>query len=778
MKRYLFIALLTLSAITSYAYDACIDGIYYDLIPKAKQAKVTNGDVYYSGDIVIPEKITSDGIEYSVTSISSDAFSNCGALTSIVIPNSVTSIPNSAFKDCFSLLSIDLPNSLTSIDFDAFNGCRTLGAIDIPNSVTSIGTRAFKDCISLTSIAIPNSVTKIADYTFNGCKNLRSVDIPNSVTAIYAAAFNGCNSLTSITIPNSVRFIDSYVFLDCSSLVSVDIPNSVESIGSYSFYGCSSLTSVTIPNLVKRISSNTFQNCNSLTSIIIPNSVTSIDSYAFHNCAKLVDITIGNSVRKIESRAFYNCSNLENVYCEAVNVPYIDSNAFEDSYIEYANLYVPAESYNAYKVAEVWKEFGTITRMSTIPVDSISIERDSIELYVGDMDRLAVEIFPDYANNKTISWSSSDEEVVSVDETGAVTAKAGGSAYIYASSTDGSNVVDSCYVLVRVDVDSIKIFADTTLLCVGNTDSLSVVVLPENATYKDVVWSSAKPKIVSIDSIGVITALDYGTAYIYATATDGSEVVDSCLITVKAELFELNDGIDYMSEETFPCDTLTNTRNFSNTNWNALYVPFAMQYDDWSADFEVARLNDVHQFDDDEDGVVDRTVLELIKLKEGSSTEPNTPYMIKAKEEGEKTITLADATLYATEENSFDVTSWFTRFTFTGTYSTVTDMATKGHYALADGSLMQASSDAATLGAFRWYLDITDRNGNPAPSKAKRIFLSFDDGETTEINVVEANVNDTNANTIYSVSGVNVGKNKGALPKGLYISNGKKFLIK
>lgn len=61
----------------------------------------------------------------------------------------------------------------------------------------------------------------------------------------------------------------------------------------------------------------------------------------------------------------------------------------------------------------------------------------------------------------------------------------------------------------------------------------------------------------------------------------------------------------------------------------------------------------MHQFDDDEDGVVDRTVLESVKLKEGSSTEPNTPYMIKAKEIGEKTITLTDATLYATEEIGF-----------------------------------------------------------------------------------------------------------------------------
>lgn len=202
-----------------------------------------------------------------------------------------------------------------------------------------------------------------------------------------------------------------------------------------------------------------------------------------------------------------------------------------------------------------------------------------------------------------------------------------------------------------------------------------------------------------------------------------------------------------------------------------------MQYEDWADNFEIARLNDVHQFDDDEDGVIDRTVLESVKLKEGSSIEPNTPYMIKAKEVGEKTITLKDATLYATQKNSFDVTSWFTKFTFTGTYNTVTDMATMGHYALSDGKLMQATSDAATLGAFRWYLDVTDRNGNPTPLAGKKVLLSFDDGETTEIATISADSHNM-ASGIYTLSGVKVAKDKTLLPKGLYISNGKKVLVK
>lgn len=220
---------------------------------------------------------------------------------------------------------------------------------------------------------------------------------------------------------------------------------------------------------------------------------------------------------------------------------------------------------------------------------------------------------------------------------------------------------------------------------------------------------------------------------------------------------------------------LSYTRTYpDNRNWQALYVPFSMTYDDWKDDYEIARLNDIHQYDDNGDGIIDRTELESIKLKEGGAIKANTPYLIKAKTAGKKTLNLYNNNIYVTTENSFDVTSWETRFIFTGTYHTITDMATQGHYALANGALMQATSDKATLGCFRWYLDITDREGNPTQLSAKCIRLSFDDGEATDINIINAETD--NSNEMYSISGVRMNKSK--MSNGLYISNGKKIIIK
>ena len=227
-------------------------------------------------------------------------------------------------------------------------------------SVTSIGDWAFSSCSDLTSVIIPNSVTSIGGYAFRGCFGLTSVIIPNSVTSIGNSAFFSCSGLTSVTIPNSVTSIGGFVFSECSSLTSVTIPNSVTSIGEYAFYGCSGLTSVTIPNSVTSIGNNAFEWCFGLTSIIIPNSVTSISWATFNGCSGLTSVTIPNSVTSIGGHAFQDCKNLEDVYCYAETVPNTDAEAFNDSYINYAKLYVPDASINAYKQAEPWKNFKTI----------------------------------------------------------------------------------------------------------------------------------------------------------------------------------------------------------------------------------------------------------------------------------------------------------------------------------------------------------------------------------------------------------------------------------
>ena len=337
MKKQLFLLVMLLLPMVACADTVEIDGIYYNLIPKGNVnvAEVTKNPNKYMDGVVIPEKVSYGGTEYSVTSIGEFAFEYCTNLTSVTIPNSVTNIGQLAFSNCTSLTSMT-----------------------IPNNVTKIRNRTFMSCSGLTSVTIPNSVTSIEEYAFYGCSGLTSIIIPNSVTSIESSAFYRCSGLTSVTIGNSVTSLGWGAFEDCSSLTSVIIPNSVTIISDRTFMSCTGLTSVTIGNSVTSIGQLAFYSCTSLTSVTIPNSVTSIGSSAFTSCTSLTSVIIGSEINNI-GKAFANCKNLENVYCHAVAVPQTNANAFENSYINASTLYVPAASINAYKTTTPWNGFGT-----------------------------------------------------------------------------------------------------------------------------------------------------------------------------------------------------------------------------------------------------------------------------------------------------------------------------------------------------------------------------------------------------------------------------------
>ena len=210
-----------LFSVNAFAEAVEIDGIYYNLVTKAKQAEVTSNPNKYTGSVSIPETVSYNGVTYSVTSIGEYAFSSCSRLTSVNIPNSVTSIGEGAFGCCSGLTSV------------------TIG-----KSVTSIGNEAFRFCSGLTSVTIGNSVTSIGEYAFSGCSSLTSVTIPNSVIIIGDCAFYRCSGLTSVNIGNGVKYIGNNAFDECAELTSVNIGNSVEYIYGQAFANCTELTDV------------------------------------------------------------------------------------------------------------------------------------------------------------------------------------------------------------------------------------------------------------------------------------------------------------------------------------------------------------------------------------------------------------------------------------------------------------------------------------------------------------------------------------------------------
>lgn len=358
VKHLLLLAALLLGSLTASAEKVEIDGIWYNLVSKAKVAEVTyRGDSFseydeYSGSITIPAVVSYNGVEYDVTGIREWAFAGCSNLTSITISKGVTTIGNSAFSGCNRLTSITIPESVTSIEIGAFSPCGNLAAVyissldawcrisfgdsdsnplssanklylngnlvmklDVPTSVTAIKNFAFVGCTSLTSVTIPEGVAEIGESAFYGCSKLSSVKIPDSVTSIGKSAFVGCTSLTSVTIPNGVPEIGEDIFQGCSSLTSITIPKSVTSIGRYAFAYCSSLAEITIPedSQLTLIGWGAFFWCGKLKSITLPKRVSSIEDLAFAGCSSLSEITIPSKVNVIDIGVFQECSNLSSV---------------------------------------------------------------------------------------------------------------------------------------------------------------------------------------------------------------------------------------------------------------------------------------------------------------------------------------------------------------------------------------------------------------------------------------------------------------------------------
>ena len=291
--------------------------IYYNYINNT-ELEVTyreRNSASYRGAVAIPETVTYDGEVLKVTSIGTEAFANCTALTSVTIPHSVTTVKGKSFAYCYSLTSITIPGSVKTIGNNAFQYCNKLAAVTLSDGLTTIGQHVFQDCTALASITIPGSVTTIDDYAFRRCTALTSVDMLEGVTTIGVEVFVGCTSLTTIAIPHSVMSVGEGAFADTPWYASQ--PDGIIYVGValYTYKGTMPPnTSVEVREGIKTLSVGALRGCEGLTSVTMPTSVTTIGDEAFRRCTGLTSVTIPHSVTTIGKNAFLGCSALTAVH--------------------------------------------------------------------------------------------------------------------------------------------------------------------------------------------------------------------------------------------------------------------------------------------------------------------------------------------------------------------------------------------------------------------------------------------------------------------------------
>ena len=240
-----------------------------------------------------------------VTAIESNAFYNCGNLTSVTMPSSITIVYAEAFKDCGNVKRVDIS--------DLAAWCKTEFRGTLANPIFYNNAKLYLNNKEITELTIPSNVTAIKAYAFAGCSNsLKSVTIPKNVTEIGREAFRNCNTEeliinskvieTDYSTSSNAGWHDYFNFKKCA------IGESVTSLGNKAFYWMSSMTSITIPNTISKI---------------------------------------GNEV-------FYNCSGLKEVYCEPTTPPTIGERVFTNNSSE-LTIHVPKGCSAKYKAQ--WGEW-------------------------------------------------------------------------------------------------------------------------------------------------------------------------------------------------------------------------------------------------------------------------------------------------------------------------------------------------------------------------------------------------------------------------------------
>ena len=428
----------------------------------------------------------------TVVSIDQEAFYKAPMLKSVTMTgnSSLETIGSRAFEGCANLLRFMMPDTVTSIGGYAFSGNEKLESVHLSALLTNIPDRAFQNCLVLNQINFPEGITLIGSYAFMNCDALEKVVIPENVAEIKQYAFQGSDHLTEVEVPVSVNCkIGEYAFQHCDSLSKVTLSDAVSSIGKYTFDSCGELTDVTLGTGLTKIPQNAFSNCGRLASIVIPYYVTQIDSNAFLNDPLLMSITIPRNTTNIAATVFsyptqmtvYGISGTTaETYANSKGMTFVNREVpatavsfGKESYemvtgaklrlypaitpadftdeIDYkipnddGTITVAADgTVTAKKMGEatVRVVVGNVNATTRIivkqPVTSVSISAPKTSLEGGETVQLTANVSPSTANNKNVTWSSSDEEVATVSETGLVTALKKGSTTITAQAVDGS----------------------------------------------------------------------------------------------------------------------------------------------------------------------------------------------------------------------------------------------------------------------------------------------------------------------------------------------------
>ncbi|MCR5250077.1 MAG: leucine-rich repeat protein [Lachnospiraceae bacterium] len=499
---------VTVDKVLNYVY--CGDGILDSQKGAFLNCENLKEIVIEDGMKEIPEYLFSkcSGLENisipdSVVKINANAFEECTKLQEITIPAKCTYVGNSAFKNCKSVKEIVFPNSITGMGTYVMEGCSSLERAVLNDTRVNITAGTFLDCTALKEVVIPDTVEAIREDAFRRCYALEKIVIPPRVTIIEASAFRGCEKLKEVVFNDKLSTIGDYAFQADPLLEEISLPNSVASIGRNCFAVCDSLKEIKLSTGITAIPQYAFYQDPALESIVLPYYVKSIGAYAFADSVAFKEITIPRNVSSIATNAFsykdkLTIYGITGTYAETFandnGIKFVNREVnatevkfTEDMYTIYTNstlrlpYSVTPEDYTDEMTWAISKGSDKVSLTDGVvkglkvtdkddpavikltvgdklasckvvvlqSVTSLYLNKSSLTMNSGDTEQLTCSVYPDSASDKTVSWSSSDSNIASVDENGKVTAVAAGTCTITVTANDGGGAKNSCAITVK-----------------------------------------------------------------------------------------------------------------------------------------------------------------------------------------------------------------------------------------------------------------------------------------------------------------------------------------
>ena len=351
------------------------------------------------GDIAVPETITVEGVDYTVTELSEKAFDEAD-ITSLALPSSIKKLGYWSISFCTELKKVNVPASVEEIAEGTFRFCtgitdftfeegnnhfimesdmlmtadkkrlihlfyaededKTLN-VTLPSTITAIDEYALA-CRSVKEIKLHEGVEKIGQYAFSFAL-LSSIEIPASVTFLGEAFVSWIPGLKKITVAESntcCKFVNDALYNADMTLFYMVLPGN---------------NKIEIAETVTRIGDAAIQSTE-LETLVIPDNVREIGIQAIIDNPNLKTVVIGSGVEEIGIMALDENESLEAIYLRRETPAEIQEDLFEDEYYDKVTLYVPTGTKEAYAIAPYWGKFKTIEEFTPTDLRHVNFKTE------------------------------------------------------------------------------------------------------------------------------------------------------------------------------------------------------------------------------------------------------------------------------------------------------------------------------------------------------------------------------------------------------------------